>query len=116
MNIFPVGVSNPEYDEALPPDCLSYVVLLRRAIGALLSRNERNRVIIDDRPVNVDPTRMRRLCRILEEAATNHCQVVATCNDTPYAGVGGGEGGVRITSSRSFRAFIDLSWQKKMGE
>jgi len=47
MNIFPVGVSNPEYDEALPPDCLSYVVLL--------SRNERNRVVIDDRSVNADP-------------------------------------------------------------
>jgi len=55
MNIFPVGVSNPEYDEALPPDCLSYVVLLRRAIGALLSRDERNRVVIDDRSVNADP-------------------------------------------------------------
>ena len=55
MNIFPVGVSNPEYDEVLPPDCLSYVVLLRRAIGALLSRDERNRVVIDDRSVNADP-------------------------------------------------------------
>ena len=47
MNIFPVGVSNPEYDEVLPPDCLSYVVLL--------SRDERNRVVIDDRSVNADP-------------------------------------------------------------
>lgn len=92
--IFPVGVSNPRYDEALPLECLSYgtheqvIVLLRLAMGALLSNDERNLVVIDDRLVNADPIRMRRLCQILEEVATNHCQVVvATCNDTPYAGV-----------------------------
>jgi len=92
--IFPVEVSNPRYDEALPLECLSYgtheqvIVLLRLAMGALLSNDERNLVVIDDRLVNADPIRMRRLCQILEEVATNHCQVVvATCNDTPYAGV-----------------------------
>lgn len=92
--IFPVGVSNPRYSEALPLECLSYgtheqvIVLLRLAMGALLSNDERNLVVIDDRLVNADPIRMRRLCRILEEVAANHCQVVvATCNDTPYAGV-----------------------------
>ena len=59
-------------------------------MGVLLSNDERNLVVIDDRLVNADPIRMRRLCRILEEVATNHCQVVvATCNDTPYAGVRG---------------------------
>ncbi|KUK62202.1 MAG: SMC domain-containing protein [Methanoculleus marisnigri] len=92
--IFPVGVSNPRYDETLPLECLSYgtheqvIVLLRLAMGALLSKDERNLVVIDDRLVNADPIRMRRLCQILEEVATNHCQVVvATCNETPYAGV-----------------------------
>ncbi|WP_292491691.1 AAA family ATPase [Methanoculleus sp. 10] len=95
-NIFPVGVSNPQYNDALPLDCLSYgtreqvIVLLRLAMGALLSKDERNLVVIDDRLVNADPVRMRRLCQILEEVAANHCQVVvATCNDTPYAGVRG---------------------------
>ncbi|MCK9307040.1 MAG: AAA family ATPase [Methanoculleus sp.] len=92
--IFPVEISNPRYGEALPLECLSYgtheqvIVLLRLAMGALLSNDERNLVVIDDRLVNADPIRMRRLCQILEEVATNHCQVVvATCNDTPYAGV-----------------------------
>ena len=95
-NIFPIGVSDPQYNETLPLDCLSYgtheqvIVLLRLAMGVLLSNDERNLVVIDDRLVNADPIRMRRLCRILEEVATNHCQVVvATCNDTPYAGVRG---------------------------
>jgi len=59
-------------------------------MGVLLSNDERNLVVIDDRLVNADPVRMRRLCQILEEVATNHCQVVvATCNDTPYAGIRG---------------------------
>jgi len=94
-NIFPVEVSNPQYDATLPLDCLSYgtheqiIVLLRLAMGVLLSKDERNLIVIDDRLVNADPIRMRRLCRILKEVA-NHCQVVvATCNDTPYAGVPG---------------------------
>ncbi len=57
-------------------------------MGILLSKDERNLVVIDDRLVNADPVRMRHLCQILEEVATNHCQVVvATCNDTPYAGI-----------------------------
>lgn len=93
-NLLPVGVLNPEYDEELPLDYLSYgtreqvIVLLRLAMGVLLSRDERNLVVIDDRLVNADPVRMRRLCRILEEVAAEHCQVVvATCNDTPYAGI-----------------------------
>jgi len=95
-NIFPVEVSNPQYGATLPIGCLSYgtheqvIVLLRLAMGVLLSNDERNLVVIDDRLVNADPIRMRRLCRILEEVAINHCQiVVATCNNTPYAGVRG---------------------------
>jgi uncharacterized protein YhaN len=95
-SLLPIEVSNPRYDEALPLKCLSYgtheqvIVLLRLAIGVLLSRDERNLVIIDDRLVNADPLRMRRLCQILEEVSADHCQVVvATCNDTPYAGIEG---------------------------
>ncbi len=108
-SLLPVEVSNPRYDEALPLKCLSYgtheqvIVLLRLAIGVLLSRGERNLIVIDDRLVNADPLRMRRLCQILEEVSADHCQiVVATCNDTPYAGIRGktvipvlGEGGER---------------------
>lgn len=94
--LLPIEVLNPQYHETLPIQSLSYgtheqvVVLLRLAMGVILSEEERNLVVIDDRLVNADPFRMRRLCQILNEVAADHCQVVvATCNDTPYAGVGG---------------------------
>lgn len=94
--LLPVEVLNPRYHETLPLQSLSYgtheqvVVLLRLAIGVILSDEERNLVVIDDRLVNADPIRMRRLCQILGEVTTDHCQVlVATCNDTPYAGIQG---------------------------
>lgn len=70
------------------PESEQVVVLLRLAMGILLSKDERNLVVIDDRLVNADPVRMRHLCQILEGVATNHCRVVvATCNDTLYAGI-----------------------------
>lgn len=95
-HLIPLDLQTSRSSEVLPMECLSYgtreqvVVLLRLAIGVLLSRDERNLVVIDDRLVNADPIRMRRLCQILDEVATGHCQiVVATCNDTPYAGIKG---------------------------
>jgi len=77
----------------LPFSSLSYgtaeqvVVLVRLAMGVLVSREERNLVILDDRLVNADPVRLRKLCLILEEAARN-CQIlVATCDDGRYMGL-----------------------------
>lgn len=94
--LLPTAVQSKRFDSPLPLDCLSYgtyeqiVVLLRLALGVILSRNERNLVVIDDRLVNADPLRMKRLSHILQEVATNSCQIiVATCNDTPYLGING---------------------------
>lgn len=90
----PTGVHMARYGADLPLTSLSHgaqeqvVVLLRLGIAVLVSDAERNLVVIDDRLVNADPVRMKRLCLILQEGA-KACQIViATCNDTPYAGVG----------------------------
>jgi len=94
--LLPIAVQNKRFESALPLDCLSYgtyeqiVVLLRLALGVIISRDERNLVVIDDRLVNADPLRMKRLSLILQEVATKSCQIiVATCNDTPYIGIHG---------------------------
>jgi len=90
----PAGVHVTQYGADLPMTSLSHgaqeqvVVLLRLAIGVLVSRESQNLVVIDDRLVNADPVRIKRLCLILQEAAKTCQLVVATCNDTPYAGVG----------------------------
>jgi DNA repair exonuclease SbcCD ATPase subunit len=90
----PAGVQVAQYGADLPMTSLSHgaqeqvVVLLRLAIGVLVSREGQNLVVIDDRLVNADPVRIKRLCLILQEAAKTCQLVVATCNDTPYAGVG----------------------------
>lgn len=90
----PTGVRMARYGEDLPLSSLSHgaqeqvVVLLRLGMAVLVSNEERNVVVIDDRLVNADSVRMKRLCLILQEAA-KACQIViATCNDTPYAGLG----------------------------
>jgi len=65
------------------------VVLLRLAIAMALSQEERQLIVLDDRLVNSDPIRMRRFRPILKEAADS-CQILlATCNETPYAGLPG---------------------------
>jgi uncharacterized protein YhaN len=94
--LLPTEVRNSRYGMPLPLESLSYgtheqiIVLLRLAMGVLLSQKERHLVVIDDRLVNADAIRMKRLGLIFQEVATNFCQVVvATCNDTPYAGVRG---------------------------
>jgi energy-coupling factor transporter ATP-binding protein EcfA2 len=90
----PTSVHLPKYDDELSMDSLSHgtqeqiVVLLRLAIGVLVSKDEPNLILIDDRLVNADPMRMKRLCLIMQEVS-NTCQlIVTTCNDTPYAGMG----------------------------
>lgn len=94
--LLPAGVNCASYGEKLPLDSLSHgtheqvVVLLRLALGVLLSSQERHLVVIDDRLVNADPIRLKRICLILEEVASKHCQIIlATCNETPYAGLQG---------------------------
>jgi uncharacterized protein YhaN len=94
--LLPAGVNWASYGERLPLDSLSHgtheqvVVLLRLALGVLLSGQERHLVVIDDRLVNADPVRLKRICLILEEVASQHCQIIlATCNETPYAGLQG---------------------------
>jgi DNA repair exonuclease SbcCD ATPase subunit len=94
--LLPISVHSRRYGEPLPLESLSYgtyeqvVVLVRLALGVLLSSDERNLVIIDDRLVNADSIRMKRLCLILEEVASKTCQVVvATCDDTSYSGIAG---------------------------
>lgn len=90
----PVGVHVSGYSTELPMTSLSYgaqeqvVVLLRLGIGVLVSKDERNLIVIDDRLVNADSLRMKRLCRILQEASQTCQLIIASCNDTPYAGIG----------------------------
>jgi hypothetical protein len=90
----PAGVRAAGYHADIPMTSLSHgtheqvVVLLRLAIGFLVSGAERNLVVIDDRLVNADSIRMKRLGLILKEAEKACQLVVATCNDTPYAGLG----------------------------
>jgi len=94
--LLPLAVKTNRYNDPLPITDLSFgareqiIVLLRLAIGVLLSKEQRNLVVIDDRLVNADALRMNRLRLILEEASTNSCQViVATCNSGPYSGMPG---------------------------
>lgn len=90
----PTSVHLPKYDDELSMDSLSHgtqeqiVVLLRLAIGVLVSKDEPNLILIDDRLVNADPMRMKRLCLIMQEVSKTCQLIVATCNDTPYAGMG----------------------------
>ena len=94
--LLPMGVHSKRYDEILPLESLSFgtyeqvIVLVRLALGVLLSKDDRNLVVIDDRLVNADSIRMKRLCLILEEVASKSCQiVVATCDETRYSGIPG---------------------------
>ena len=88
--LMPTGVASANYEQTLALESLSYgtheqvAVLLRLAIGVLLSREERQLVVLDDRLVNADPERMARLLEILEEAS-GHCQLlIATCREELY--------------------------------
>lgn len=91
----PTGLRAAAYGEELEVEHLSHgtreqlAVLLRLAIAVLVSREERQLVVLDDRLVDSDPVRLRRLRAILEEVAGT-CQVLlATCSETAYQGVEG---------------------------
>lgn len=62
------------------------VVLVRLALGVLMSGEERNLVVLDDSLVNADALRRRRMNEILADAS-QRCQILlATCNPSNYAG------------------------------
>lgn len=89
-NLHPEAVRYPRYETSLPLEQLSYgtreqiVVLFRLAIGELLSDDERQLVVLDDRLVNADPARTQQLCTVLMDAAES-CQVLmATCDSSRY--------------------------------
>ena len=90
--LLPQALHSPRYDAQLPVDSLSWgtheqlVVLLRLSLGWLLSGDEPQLVVLDDPLVNADPLRMQRLNLILQEAAQRLQILLATCDDTPYAG------------------------------
>ena len=89
--LVPLELEVAGHDESLPLASLSYgsheqvVVLLRLAIAVLLSREERQLVVLDDRLVNADVERMQILCEILQEASSDCQIVIATCREAPYA-------------------------------
>ena len=90
----PTAVRVRRYGLDLPLSSLSHgakeqiVVLLRLGIACLVSGSQRNLVVIDDRLVNADPLRMKRLGLILAEVAMSCQIVIATCNEGAYAGLG----------------------------
>lgn len=63
------------------------IVLVRLAMGMLASRAERQAIVLDDRLVNADPVRARRLATIIREAGERAQIVLTTCNDGAYAGI-----------------------------
>lgn len=90
----PASVRSTRYRESLDVSQLSHgtqeqlVVLLRLAIGVLLSDEEPQLVVLDDRLVNSDPVRTSRFRPILQEVCDS-CQILlATCNDSAYSGLG----------------------------
>ena len=93
--LMPTTVRAAAYGEDLAIDQLSHgtrqqlAVLLRLAIAVLVSRDERNLVVLDDRLVDSDPVRLRRLRSILEEVGDS-CQIMlATCHESAYRGIDG---------------------------
>ena len=88
--LVPRGVSEPGSERQLPIESLSHgtheqmVVLLRLALAVLLATEERQMVLLDDRLVNADESRMAGLCGILAEVSES-CQIlVASCRPESY--------------------------------
>ena len=91
--LVPRNVQMEDHKESLPLESLSHgtheqvTVLLRLALGVLLSESERQLVVLDDRMVNADEGRMRRFCDVLEEAGLRCQVIVATCRESVYEGL-----------------------------
>lgn len=95
-SLHPDKIYSSHYNTMLPTADLSFgayeqvVVLLRLALGVVLSSEERQLVVLDDRLVNADPLRVAQFCTILKKVARESCQIIlATCDESPYASIGG---------------------------
>lgn len=95
-NLTPEKIYNERYEGMFPLADLSFgaheqvVILLRLALGVVLSQKERQLVVLDDRLVNADPARMENLCSVLKDVAKDSCQIIlATCDERPYEAIGG---------------------------
>lgn len=58
--------------------------LFRLALGNILSRNEKQLVVLDDPLVNTDPARMHRALEILQDNSKNMQIIVVTCDVDKY--------------------------------
>jgi hypothetical protein len=65
-------------------------LLVRLAIAELVSKQERQLVVLDDVLVHADAARRRRLLKILQEAAAHVQVLVCTCHLDQYAALGDG--------------------------
>ena len=63
------------------------VVLVRLAIATIISKNERNLVVLDDRLVNADPIRLQRMLSIIDEVSKSCQIIISSCEDTRYLGL-----------------------------
>ena len=92
--LVPVRVRPARRDTDATRDDLSYgtqeqlMLLVRLALGRLLSRSlGRQCVILDDPLVNADRSRQRAALRVLEDAAAETQVIVFTCHPTSYDGI-----------------------------
>lgn len=76
--------------EEAPIDLLSFGTqeqvwcLFRLALGSILSRDEKQLVVLDDPLVNTDPVRMHHALEILQDNAKNMQIIVVTCDMDKY--------------------------------
>jgi len=91
--LIPVGVRVYPWDIQAPLGELSYGtqeqlnVLVRLAIGWVISQHEPQVVVLDDRLVNTDPGRLDELRFILQEASEKVQLILLTCHPSRYSGI-----------------------------
>jgi len=91
--LIPIGVRVHPWDIQAPLGDLSYGtqeqlnVLVRLAIGWVISQNEPQVVVLDDRLVNTDPGRLDELRFILQEASERVQLILLTCHPGRYSGI-----------------------------
>lgn len=91
--LIPVGVRVHPWDIQAPLGELSYGtqeqlnVLVRLAIGWVISQHEPQVVVLDDRLVNTDPGRLDELRFILQEASERVQLILLTCHPGRYSGI-----------------------------
>jgi DNA repair exonuclease SbcCD ATPase subunit len=65
------------------------VILTRLALARIISKKNPFPIILDDRLVNSDPHRRKRMIEVLMSVAQDTQVVIATCNEELYAGMEG---------------------------